>query len=87
MRNTLLLRLGEQPDDACEWVLLGTENQPASTVQSGTLAEAAGMASGLRVSVLASASDCLLTTASISGRRSAAGRFFFQQSRHSAPLG
>ena len=67
MRNTLLLRIGQHPGDTCEWVLLGADGQPAGTVQSGTLAEAAGMASGLRVSVLAPGSDCLLTTASIPG--------------------
>ena len=67
MRNTLLLRIGQDPGGTCEWVLLGADGQPAGTVQSGTLREAAGMASGLRVSVLAPGSDCLLTTASIPG--------------------
>ncbi len=67
MRNTLLLRIGQDPGGTCEWVLLGADGQPAGTLQSGTLREAAGMASGLRVSVLAPGSDCLLTTASIPG--------------------
>jgi general secretion pathway protein L len=67
MRNSLLLRLSQEGGDACEWVLMGAEGRAAGTVQSGTLAEAAAAASGLRVSVLAPGGDCLLTTASIPG--------------------
>ena len=67
MRNNLLLRFSQDADGTCEWVLMGVDGQAAGTVQSGTLQEAAVAASGLRVSVLAPASDCLLTTVSVPG--------------------
>ena len=67
MRSSLLLRPGQDADGTCEWVLAGADGQPAGTVRSGTLEEAAAVASGLRVSVLAPASDCLLTSVSIPG--------------------
>ena len=67
MRNNLLLRFSQDADGTCEWVLMGVDGQAAGTVQSGTLQEAAVAASGLGVSVLAPASDCLLTTVSVPG--------------------
>ena len=67
MRNNLLLRIGQDVDGPCEWVLMGADGEPAGTVRSGTLEEAAVAASGLRVSVLTPASDCLLTSVGIPG--------------------
>ena len=68
MRNTLLIRVGEDPAAGCHWLPLGNDGVPTGVVRSGTLAEAAVEANGLRIVALIPGIDCLLTTVRIPGR-------------------
>jgi general secretion pathway protein L len=68
MRNTLLIRIGPDPADDCHWLPLDGDGQAVGMVRTGTLAEAAVEANGLRVTVLLPGLDCLLARASIPGR-------------------
>ena len=68
MRNTLLIRIGQDPVAGCHWLPLGSDGVPTSVVRSGTLSEAAVEASGLRIVALIPGIDCLLTTVRIPGR-------------------
>ncbi len=68
MRNTLLIRVGQDEDGSCEWLPLDDAGQPVGRVRSGDLAAAAAEANGLRVAVLVPGIDCLLTQATIPGR-------------------
>jgi general secretion pathway protein L len=70
MRNTLLLRKDPANASAWCWLYLDTEGRPLGPNHAGTLAEAASGASGQRVVVLVSGTDCLLTRVSIPGRNS-----------------
>jgi general secretion pathway protein L len=67
LRNTLLLRADPVDNGAWHWLRLDTEgNQPGGT-RTGSLAEAAAEAAGLKALVLAPAIDCLLTRVRIPG--------------------
>jgi general secretion pathway protein L len=68
MRNTLLIRVGQDPGAGCHWLPLDSSGVPTSVVRSGTLAEAAVEANGLRTVALVPGLDCLLTTVNIPGR-------------------
>ena len=68
MRNTLVIRVGREPDAVCHWLPLNSDGRAIGVVRSGTLAEAAIEANGLRVVALIPGIDCLLTQASIPGR-------------------
>jgi general secretion pathway protein L len=68
MRNTLLVRVGQDEDGSCEWLPLDDAGQPVGRVRSGDLPAAAAEANGLRVVVLVPGIDCLLTQATIPGR-------------------
>lgn len=69
MRNTLLIRVGQDPAAGCHWLPLNSDGQATGVVRSGSLEEAAVEAQGLRVVALIPGVDCLLTTANIPGRR------------------
>jgi general secretion pathway protein L len=68
MRNTLLIRVGQDEDARCEWLPLDVTGKPVGQVRRGDLADAAAEANGLRVVVLAPGIDCLLTQVAIPGR-------------------
>jgi len=68
MRNTLLIRVGQDPAAGCHWLPLNNEGQATGVVRSGSLEEAAVEAQGLRVIALIPGVDCLLTTVKIPGR-------------------
>ncbi len=68
MRSTLLIQVDRNHADSCRWVMLDTEGRPAGTARSGTPAQAATEAAGLRVVALAPGIDCVLTQVSIPGR-------------------
>jgi general secretion pathway protein L len=68
MRNTLVIRVGRDPDAACHWLPLNSDGRAIGVVRSGTLEEAAIEANGQRVVGLIPGIDCLLTQASIPGR-------------------
>jgi len=68
MRNTLLVRMVRGGHDVCEWLPLDDAGQPVGRPRSGDLAAAAAEAEGLRVVVLATGIDCLLTQAIVPGR-------------------
>lgn len=68
MRNTLLLRAESVTADVWRWLQLDADSQPQGSIHTGPLANAAAAAAGLRVVVLASGADCLLTQARIPGR-------------------
>ncbi|MEA2094779.1 MAG: type II secretion system protein GspL [Pseudomonadota bacterium] len=68
MRNTLLIRVGQEADGPCQWVPLAADGLPAGITRTGTLAEAAIEANGLRVVVLVPGMDCLLAQVKIPGR-------------------
>lgn len=68
MRNTLLIRVGQDPAAGCHWLPLNSDGQATGVVRSGSLEEAAVEAQGLRVVALVPGVDCLLTTVNIPGR-------------------
>lgn len=68
MRNTLLIRVGQDPGAGCQWLPLDGAGVPTSVVRSGTLDEAAVEGNGLRIVALVPGIDCLLTTVKIPGR-------------------
>jgi general secretion pathway protein L len=68
MRNTLLIRVGQDPAAGCHWLPLNNEGEATGVVRSGSLEEAAVEAQGLRVVALIPGVDCLLTTVNIPGR-------------------
>ena len=68
MRNTLLIRVGQEADGPCQWIPLAADGLPAGITRTGTLAEAAIEANGLRVVVLVPGMDCHLTQVKIPGR-------------------
>jgi general secretion pathway protein L len=68
MRNTLLLKADSIAADAWRWLQLGPEGRPQGGIHSGALLSAAAAASGLRVVVLVSGAECLLTSVRIPGR-------------------
>ncbi len=68
MRSTLLIQAGRDRADACRWVTLDGEGRPTGAARSGTPAEAAAEAGGMRVVALAPGIDCLLTQVHIPGR-------------------
>lgn len=70
MRNTLLLRKDATDGSNWHWLRLDDAGLPQGSVQTGSLADAAGEAGGQRVVVLAPGADCLLTRVKIPGRSS-----------------
>jgi general secretion pathway protein L len=68
MRNTLLIRVGQDPAAGCHWLPLNSDGQATGVVRSGSLEEAAVEAQGLRVVALIPGIDCLLTSVNIPGR-------------------
>ena len=68
MRNSLLIRVGQDPAAGCHWLPLNSDGQATSVVRSGSLEDAAVEAQGLRVVALVPGVDCLLTTVKIPGR-------------------
>jgi general secretion pathway protein L len=68
MRNTLLIRVGQDPAAGCHWLPLDSDGQATGVVRSGSLEEAAIEAQGLRVVALIPGIDCLLTSVNIPGR-------------------
>lgn len=68
MRNTLLLRQDSTDEDSWRWLRLDNTGEPQGSIHAGSLADAAGEATGLRVVVLAPGKDCLLTRVDIPGR-------------------
>ena len=67
MRNTLLLRKDPGNVAIWRWLMLDSEGVPQGSVHTGALADVAREASGQRIVVLVSGSDCLLTRVSIPG--------------------
>ena len=65
MRNTLLLRKDPANAAAWCWLSLDNEGRPQGSIYTGTLADAASVASGQRVVVLVSGAAGLLTRVSI----------------------
>jgi general secretion pathway protein L len=65
MRETLVIRLGSDPDQA-EWLSVGATGCP-SGAQRGPLAQAARQAAGRRVVALVAGTDVLLTRAELPG--------------------
>jgi len=68
MRDTLLLRADSIADDEWRWLRVAADGTPYSDTQAGSIAEAAHAAEGLRVVVLMTGIDCLLTSVRIPGR-------------------
>lgn len=68
MRDTLLLRAESVAGDSWRWLRLEADGRPRGGIHAGSLADAASEAGGLRVVVLVSAADCLLTTVQVPGR-------------------
>jgi general secretion pathway protein L len=68
MRDTLLLRAESVADDSWRWLRLEADGRVRGGIHAGSLADAASEAGGLRVVVLVSAADCLLTTVKVPGR-------------------
>jgi general secretion pathway protein L len=65
MRNTLLLRKDPGNEAIWRWLQLDSEGVPQGSIHAGALADAAREASGQRIVVLVSGSDCLLTRVSM----------------------
>ena len=68
MRNMLLLRANPSDDQRWSWLHLDSTGVARGVIHSGTLADAAAEADGLRVLVLMPGTDCLLTSVRIPGR-------------------
>ena len=68
MRNMLLMRAHSLADQRWSWLHLDATGIPRGVIQTGTLADAAAEASGLRVIVLMPGADCLLTSVRVPGR-------------------
>jgi len=68
MRETLLLRAESVADDRWYWLRLEADGLPRGGIHAGGLADVAAEAAGLRVVVLASGDECLLTRARVPGR-------------------
>ena len=68
MRNMLLLRANPFEDERWSWLHLDATGISRGVIHSGSLANAAAEASGLRVLVLMSGTDCLLTSVRVPGR-------------------
>ena len=69
MRNMLLLRANPFDARRWSWLHLDAAGVARGVIHTGTLADAAAEANGLRVIVLLPGSDCLLTSVHIPGRR------------------
>jgi len=67
MRNTLLLRKDPGNESIWRWLKLDVEGRPQGSIHAGALTDVAREASGQRIVVLVSGSDCLLTRVSIPG--------------------
>jgi general secretion pathway protein L len=68
MRNMLLLRANSSDDQRWSWLHLDSTGEVRGVIHTGSLAEAAAQAEGLRVLVLMPATDCLLTSVNVPGR-------------------
>jgi general secretion pathway protein L len=68
MRNMLLLRANPFEDQHWSWLHLDSTGVARGVIHTGSLADAAAEASGLRVLVLMPATDCLLTSVRMPGR-------------------
>ena len=68
MRNMLLLRANPSDDQRWSWLHLDSTGEVRGVIHTGSLAEAAAQAEGLRVLVLMPATDCLLTSVRVPGR-------------------
>ena len=66
MRNTLLLR-PDSATDGWRWLQLDNDGKPQGGIHSGSLADAAAAANGLRALVLVPGVECLLATVQIPG--------------------
>jgi general secretion pathway protein L len=68
MRDTLLLRAESVAGDSWRWLRVEADGRPRGGIHAGSLADAASESGGLRVVVLVSATDCLLTSVQVPGR-------------------
>jgi general secretion pathway protein L len=68
MRNMLLLRANLSDDQRWSWLHLDSTGEARGVIRTGSLADAAAEADGLRVLVLMPATDCLLTSVRVPGR-------------------
>jgi general secretion pathway protein L len=68
MRNTLLIRKDSAEEGGWRWLRLDNSGAPQGGIHAGSLTDAAGEATGLRVVVLAPGKDCLLTQVDVPGR-------------------
>jgi len=68
MRNMLLLRANLSDDQRWSWLHLDSTGEARGVIHTGSLADAAAEADGLRVLVLMPATDCLLTSVRVPGR-------------------
>lgn len=68
MRNMLLLRANLSDDPRWSWLHLDSTGEARGVITTGSLADAAAEAEGLRVLVLMPATDCLLTSVRVPGR-------------------
>ena len=68
MRNMLLLRANPSDDQSWSWLHLDSTGVARGVIHTGSLADVAAEASGLRVLVLMPATDCLLTSVRVPGR-------------------
>ena len=69
MRNMLLLRGNLLDDQRWSWLHLDAAGVARGVIHSGSLLDAAAEASGLRVIVLVSGIECLLTSVRVPGRK------------------
>ncbi len=69
MRNMLLLRGNPFEPRRWSWLHLDAAGEARGVIHMGSLADAAAEANGLRVIVLLSATDCLLTSVRVPGRQ------------------
>ena len=69
MRNMLLLRGNPLDDQHWSWLHLDAMGVARGVIHNGSLADAAAEASGLRVVVLMSGTECLLTSVHVPGRK------------------
>ncbi|MGC2462440.1 MAG: type II secretion system protein GspL [Steroidobacteraceae bacterium] len=61
MAEWLILQLSRGPEERCGWMLADEHGQPLGAPRVGTLAQAAGEASGHRVAAVVPSSDVLMT--------------------------